>query len=208
MSANNLTDIYCHQKSSHKPKNNIFSVRLSQEEIQKINLRRRLQQLHRLFYGRYHSHILSNDDSGLHDAYVYVNHLAHEPNARRRILKFLELTAPWMTTAEATHLTDMVLTDPRHWNSEQIAAELNVTIVERDMYRLTTFGSVDMSRKERRKRDNKLRQTRLRRKTKIKPRPEWLAKQAATPTICRDKPWIVYGMSRASWYRLPKMMRQ
>jgi hypothetical protein len=196
------------QQSSYKHKNNLFSVRLSKEAIQQITLRRRLQQLHRLFYGRYQNHTLPNDDSGWHDAYVYVNHLAGEPNAGRRILKFLELTAPWMTTAEAIHLTDMVLADPRSWNSEQIAAELNVAIVERDMYRLTTFGAVDMSREERHRRDNRRRLERRRRKARMKTRAEWLATQATTPTIARRKPWVAYGMSRATWYRLPKIMRQ
>jgi hypothetical protein len=198
----------CPQQSSYKPKNNLFSVRLSKDEVHKINLRRRLAQLHRLFYGRYQSHTLPNDDSGLHDAYVYVNHLAGEPKARSRILKFLELVAPWMTTAEATTLTNIVLADPKTWDSEQIAVELNVTIHERDMYRLTTFGAVDMSREERHKRDNRRRLQRRRRKAKMKPRAEWLATQATTPTISRRKPWIAYGMSRATWYRLPKIMRQ
>jgi IS30 family transposase len=81
-----------------------------------------------------------------------------------------------MTATEAVHLTDRVLADPRRWNSEQIATELNVTICERDAYRLTTFGSMDMSRKERHKRDVRLRLARHRRKAKKKSRAEYLAK--------------------------------
>jgi hypothetical protein len=81
---------YYREHSSHKHKNNLFSVRLSKDEVHKINLRRRLQQLHRLFYGRYQSHTIPNDDSGLHDAYADT---ASQP-IYRTLRKFLWLRYP------------------------------------------------------------------------------------------------------------------
>jgi hypothetical protein len=183
------------------------SERPSKAEIKQINLRKRLKELRRLFQGRY-GHTLPDDDAGQHDAWVQANHLAWGSDPHRRIYHFLDLWAPWMTPDSVENLVTSVLDNeynpPQTWGSEEIAAELNVTIHERDKYRLSTFGSVDMSPEERRRRDNKLRNRRARRKAKIPTRAQWLAAH----NISRDKPWIACGMGRTQWYLLPKKARR
>jgi hypothetical protein len=165
----------------------------------------RIAEMNRLFRARY-GHELSDDDAGRDDALVMCNHLAHCQNPDRRIRLWLELWAPWMGVVEATMLRTTVLANPLRWRADKLGLRLRLTEAERGWLRITTIGSIDMNKAERRARrllrrrdrDRKYREQQ-RRANGAMLRTNYLAK-----SLTSRKPWQAMGISRRTWYRLGK----
>lgn len=162
---------------------------------------KRIAELKRLFAARYGSE-LPDDDAGRDDAFVMANHLAHGPDASRRITLWLGLTVPWMRSDEAESLTARVLRKPLRWRADTMAKRLNLMAAERQRLGITTIGAVDVDKAERlakRKERARLRQQLRRRNAGAMTRADYEAQ-----SINRTKPWEAIGISRASWYRQRK----
>ncbi|MCW2200440.1 hypothetical protein M2227_002530 [Bradyrhizobium elkanii] len=162
---------------------------------------KRIAELKRLFAARYGSQ-LPDDDAGRDDAFVMANHLAHGPDAGRRISLWLGLAAPWMPSDEAEALIARVLRKPLRWRADTMAKRLNLMAAERQRLGITTIGAVDVDKAERlakRKERAKLRQQQRRRDAGATTRADYEAQ-----SLSRTKPWEALGMSRRTWYRLGK----
>jgi hypothetical protein len=159
----------------------------------------RIAELRRLFQARY-GRTLPDDDSGRDDVLVMAHHLARrQGDVAKLIRSYIELSAPWMTSAEIDVTTATVIARPLKWRADKLAQRLGVTEAERRWLRICTIGSVDMTaaeRKQARKLRHRLRQRSRRRTRGAKPRDEYEAN-----SISRTKPWLALGISRASWYR-------
>jgi hypothetical protein len=158
----------------------------------------RIAELRRLLTARY-GLVLTDDDAGRDDALVMAHHLAKRPEAERRIPAWLSLWAPWMTSDEVADLTTMVIAKPLRWRADKLAIRLHLTEDERRRLRITTIGAIDLTKAERlarRRLHKRLYKEARRRHAGAKPRTEYEAN-----SINRIKPWVVLGMSRASWYR-------
>jgi hypothetical protein len=185
-------------------------VKLSHDERMR---RLRLGDLRKLFSDRCHGIVLSDDDAGrdyLRELLLPISLGPNEATNGRggvriwgpidRMLHEIELRAPWMTEDEAQELIDEINLSPT-WQRKPMARtlgeRLHVPYGERARLGLRTIGCYDMTeeamealRKQRRRKQDKLRRQR-------QPRPEYLAAHK----ISKDQPWIVRGISRATWYR-------
>lgn len=110
----------------------------------------RLNDLARLYRARY-GITLPDDDAGRDDIAVAVNHLASLAHPRQRILKWLEVWAPWMTLKECETITAKAIMHQQHWTADQLAWRLRLTMADRTALAITTIGAIDCSRSERRK---------------------------------------------------------
>jgi hypothetical protein len=159
----------------------------------------RIAELCRLFRYRW-GDILPDDDAGREDARIIAHHLAQLPgDQQRRIASWMGTWAPWMRLDEADRLIEAVLAKPFRWCADKLGKRLNLTEAVRTKLRITTIGSVDMTKAEREaaRKARKRADMRQRRKNAgTKSRREYLA--ASTE---QAKPWLAQGISRATWYR-------
>ena len=110
----------------------------------------RLNDLARLYRARY-GITLPDDDAGRDDIVIAVNHLASLAHPKRRIVKWLEIWAPWMTLKECETITAKAIMHQQHWTADQLAWRLHLTMADRTALAITTIGAIDCSRAERRK---------------------------------------------------------
>jgi hypothetical protein len=132
-----------------------------------------------------------------------LNHLAVLSDPIKRMRNWLSVWASWMPDREANQLLGRVLIRPIRWRADKLGALLNLTDAERTQARVTTIGSVDVSKEERAKRRRERKRLRKERKRRAKgalPRERYLAN-----SLSRQSPWEAAGMSRATWYRQRKM---
>jgi hypothetical protein len=164
----------------------------------------RVKEILRIFTDRYrlHGHVLPDDDSGRDDAFLMLNHLANHPEADRRIPAFLSLWCPWMGAEESSATTRKVLTRPRRWTADKMAARLHLFEHDRKRMKIKSIGAIDLSkaeRKVRRKLRDRLLKQASRRQAGRKLRSEYEAN-----SLSRTQPWERLNMSRRSWYRAGK----
>jgi hypothetical protein len=161
----------------------------------------RISELCRLFRARYGA-LLPEDDAGRDDALIMAHHLAHRPDAERRIKAWLQTFAPWMASDEAQSLIRDVLANALRWRADALAKRLNLTEAERRHLRITTIGAIDAGRAERIARRCKHARDREQQRRRAKgatSRSEYEAN-----SITRAKPWVALGISRRTWYRRGK----
>jgi hypothetical protein len=162
----------------------------------------RIAELNRLLRERY-GHVLPDDDAGRDDALVVCCHLARCREPDRRMRRWLELWAPWMPPDEQATLITNVSANPLRWRADPLGKRMGLTAAERSRLRITTIGSTDMGkadrkarrRQQRRDRDRRYREQQRRAKG-AKPRKDYVDN-----ALTRQKPWLVMGISRRSWYR-------
>ena len=105
-----------------------------------------------------------------------------------------------MDEAEFQNLVAEAFEDPLFWGAQELAHALQLTDERRSTLNIKTIGSIDVSKRQRKKRrkvkDNEYQIAKLRAKG-VKPRKEWLAEH----TTNRDKPWLGLKISKATYYR-------
>jgi hypothetical protein len=151
----------------------------------------RLNDLARLFRARY-GVTLPNDDAGRDDMAVALNHIASLAHPRGRMLKWMEVWAPWVTAGEQSKLIADAITAQQHWTADQLAWRMRLTFEDRTALGLTTIGAIDMPKRERTKRRKRLHKARMAKLRGYKV-PEL--------AVSELKPWIEQGISRRTWYR-------
>jgi hypothetical protein len=104
-----------------------------------------------------------------------------------------------LTEADAEAIIEEARTTHRHMTADRLARWLGLTYEVREKLGITTIGSIDVSKSERkalRKARDRLAKERRRRTQGAKPRPEYLAK-----SLSRTRPWQAMGISRRTWER-------
>jgi hypothetical protein len=100
-----------------------------------------------------------------------------------------------VTEAEASAMTEEASTCRKHLSADNLARFLGVTYEQRQALQLTTIGSVNVrrrTRKELRKRRDRLNKERKRRALGMRPQSE---------SLSATQPWRELGMSRRTWER-------
>jgi hypothetical protein len=122
----------------------------------------------------------------------------HNPNAKDQIWSLMECAKSMggkITEAEASAITEEASITRRHMTADNLARFLGVTYKQRQQIGLTTIGSVDVgkrTRKELRKRRNRIAQERRRRALGVRPHSE---------SLSATKPWEAMNISRRTWER-------
>jgi hypothetical protein len=106
-----------------------------------------------------------------------------------------------ITEARARAILEEVATMPKHSSADSMARFIGLKYATRQALRITTIGSVNVkkrTRKELRKRNDRLAKQRKRRALGMRPQSE---------SLSATQPWRELGMSRAAWYRRNKARR-
>jgi hypothetical protein len=104
-----------------------------------------------------------------------------------------------ITEAEARAIIEEAAITRRHYSADNLARFLGVTYEQRRQIGLTTIGSVDVSKRNRRnlrRWRNRLAHEGRRRALGVRLRAEY-----EVNSLSRTKPWQAEGMSRRTWYR-------
>jgi hypothetical protein len=143
---------------------------------------------------------LPDDDAGRDDALLVLHHLAHYAVDPRRKMQFwLGARCPWMNHAESSALIERVISVPRRFKADTVAAKLGLTAAERTMLGISTIGAIDFAKEKRlarRRERDRARKERERRARGDERRADYEAKSTN-----RARPWEALGMSRRTWYR-------
>lgn len=178
---------------STKPKRKALRRR---SPMQLVTLR--LNDLAKLFRGRY-GHILPDDDAGRDDMLVAIHHLACLPHPQKPIEHWLEIWAPWLTIAERKLIVEPALACPMRWKADALAWRLRLTAADRATLGITTIGAIDENRSARKKRRKQ--QARKRMAQHRKSKGAISRKTYEEQSLESQMPWLVQGISRATWYR-------
>jgi hypothetical protein len=157
--------------------------------------RRDLETVFRHYYGN----TLPDGDDGREDAELVLQHMVHLTKAPDRMREWLRVWAPWLEPNESDQIIERVISRPRLYKADTLAAEINLTAANRERLKITTIGATDLPRDARlaaRKERSRIAKETRRRACGAKQRPEYEANSAN-----RNKPWIAAGISRRTWYR-------
>jgi hypothetical protein len=164
--------------------------------------RARIGDLNKVFQAHYGADAINyqfpDDDAGRMDAMILAQHYASgNPSALARVLR---ARLPWMDEAEFQSLIAEAFEDPLFWGAQELAHALQLTDERRSALKIKTIGSIDVSKRQRKKRrkvKDKEYQIAKRRAKDVKPREQYLAEH----TTNRDKPWLPLKISKATYYR-------
>jgi hypothetical protein len=161
----------------------------------------RIGDLNKIFAGRYgrgaagrENWQFPNDDSGLEDLKILI-HTYHWTNPLK-MPRIIDLRAPW---ADAQAILDEVEAYPRSWKSGTLGQLLNYSGPEWRRQRPRTIAPVDMTPEDRKDFSRILsngKRKAKRARSGMKTRAEY-----ESQSLSKTKPWVVEGVSRATWYR-------
>ena len=155
----------------------------------------RIGDLFKLFKDRYGSGVFPDDDSGLEDLIILLNHYAiNNPLAMQRQI---DMRAPWMDNVAAWKLIDDISLDPQRYTAVRLGQLLRFTGEEWRRLGTRTIAPIDMTKVERRAYSRQLAAARKQAKRRAagqQPREDWLAAHQV-------KPWIAANCSKATYYR-------
>jgi hypothetical protein len=172
------------------------------ETIRRLRLRDMRNYL-RCRYG----HTLPDDDAGREDLRELLYPISVGPNAAIKMPKAIEIWATWMNTKEAAELIDDInrmsiwLRKP---SARELGKRLRVTNQMRQQWRLWTVAPYDMTDEglaEQRRANDRERKRRSRERQRQQRGQQTRAQWLAAHSVSRDKPWLVLGIGRASYYR-------
>jgi hypothetical protein len=171
-----------------------------------------LGELNRIFYDRYGPEF-PDDSAGREDLEILLRlHALHPTHGRERVKNAIETRAPWLAkeTAE-TLIHDFATMDPRRfwgpWWRDELKLAMNLTTADRERLRAWHIPPIDKSDAElaqyRKDRKNAKRMLR-RRKAGVKPREVHKSESSKS----KSNPWESEGISRATWFRRRKRVRE
>jgi hypothetical protein len=126
----------------------------------------------------------------------------HNPKAKDQIWSVMEATKSMggkVSEAEASAVIEEASKTRKHLSADNLARFLGVTYAQRQALRLTTIGSVNVKRRDRkeiRKIRDKIKKEQKRRAAGVRPRSEYEA-----TSLSRTKPWRAVNLSRRTWER-------
>jgi hypothetical protein len=126
----------------------------------------------------------------------------YNPKAKDPIWSLMEAAKRMggkITEAQASAITEEASILRKCWSADNLARFLGVTYAQRQALRLTTIGSVNVKRRDRREirriRD-KVKKEQKRRAAGVRPRAEYEA-----TSLSRTQPWRTLGITRRTWER-------
>src|SRR5262249_33986506 len=172
---------------------------LSKEEIVR---RLRLADHYRYIRGRYGQQ-LPDDDAGREDLYELLLVISLAAGCYRKMKMAIQIWAGWMSKEEAEELVDRINLTPdylRKRTARDMGERWRLTYEERRAWKIRTVAPCDLTEEEflerRKGREQYMRFVRRRRAGKPT-RAEWLA----THSINRNKPWLLEGIGKTTWYQ-------
>lgn len=105
---------------------------------------------------------------------IFAHHLGGLPDTARRIHRWTDTYAPWISPRDLERLISEVMDCPIKWTADKLAWKLRLNDATRTRLKITTIGAIDCNREQRE----------LRRKAKRKERDakRYLSKRCS-PTI-------------------------
>lgn len=150
----------------------------------------RLADLTRYLDDRFGKMTVPESDEGVDLARIVAHHLGGLTDAPRRVSSWIATCAPWLPIPERERLISEVSENRLRWSADKLGWKLKLTDATRSRLGITTIGAIDCNRDQRR----------ARRKAKQKEYD-----RLRRPKVPKSaKPWLVMGISRATWYRLGK----
>jgi hypothetical protein len=174
---------------------------------------RRLREIERIIVSR-HGVIPDVDDAGIYldqAACCLLNHLWKKTGTkpeRAALLERLDLWCerfgPYTSPKLRRDVVRAVLRRPRLDNADDCARRLRLSYAERTRLGITTVGSYDLDKRERRRHYKVRKRERDRLRVAAKRTAAGAvsrAKYLAAHSVSRERPWEMEGVSRATWYR-------
>jgi hypothetical protein len=121
---------------------------------------------------------------------IVAHHLGAMPDCARRITRWCDTYAPWISPRDLERLLNEVRDCPLKWSADKLAWKIHLDDATRSRLKIRTIGAFDVTKDQR---ITRRKTKRAERDAKRRPRKP--------PAI---KQWIAQGISRATWYRLNK----
>lgn len=166
----------------------------------------RIRELERLA-GHWWNGNIPESDEGRVFVRVVANHLVGLSGIpRKRVDAWCERFAPWIAEDDLDEIVELATMSPTLYSADTIARAIGLDIATRDLLKLTTIGAYDFDAKARDKRRLARRARRQREKRAERQRQKRAERGAQSRAECisQQKPWLVEGISRRTWYRRQK----
>ena len=158
----------------------------------------RMAELFRVFNHRYGAAPLPDDDAGRDDLKLMFQVLSTTSSPGYRMFDVAGTWAPWFPPDELAALVADVVSHPRRFKADTIAARLGITAETRALLELRTIGAIDKPATERaaeRREQQRLSKERKRRAAGVTSIAE------ARALRVKQEPWKTAKISRSTWYR-------
>jgi hypothetical protein len=158
----------------------------------------RMAELFKYFNWLYGAAPLPDDDAGRDDIKLMFQVLSTASSPGYRMFDVAGTWAPWYPPDELIALVDDVVTHPRRFKADTVAARLGITAEIRARLKLRTIGAIDQPAEERAeaRRLRKLLDKQQRQAAGARRRAEY-----ETQSIEQQQPWNALRVSRRTWYR-------
>jgi hypothetical protein len=161
---------------------------------------RRFRELETVLAFNHRGIVLSDDDAGRDDLHIVACHLlkAKRKDPLAAFLAWSQQRAPWSDKSELASIMRCAAADRRRWTADELAEALGLTFSVRMALGVTTIGSIDKNKVQRKER----RATNSRKRSEARRRKQGAKSQAQSAS--RNKPWIAMGIGRSRYYALKK----
>lgn len=109
----------------------------------------RLADLSRFLTDKY-GETLPDDDAGRDDAFVFANMLARTKGRDQSIRRWLAVRTPWMPEDDVDELVATAMRLQLKWTADKLAHRIGLDFATRTRLGITTIGSTDVDKEQRR----------------------------------------------------------
>jgi hypothetical protein len=136
---------------------------------------------------------LPDDDDGRECLFVLACHVVRlNGTPERNVRRYAAAWAPWMPSDELDAFVRRVLKQPYRWSADKLGRKLRLLDGVRTRLRITTIGSIDLTKTQRARRKRERQNAKRRRVT----RAEYL-----DAALTRSRPWEAEAVCRRTWER-------
>lgn len=96
---------------------------------------------------------LDQSDAGYAIARIFAHHLGALADAPRRITRWCDTYAPWISPRDLERLIRECVECPLKWTADKMAWKLRLTDAKRSELRIRTIGAIDCNKDQRKARD-------------------------------------------------------
>ena len=80
---------------------------------------------------------------------IFAHHLGALPDTARRITRWVDTYAPWISPRDLERLITEVIDCPLKWTADKLAWKIKLTDASRTRLRIRTIGAIDCNREQR-----------------------------------------------------------
>lgn len=114
---------------------------------------------------------LDQSDAGYTIARIFAHHLAALADAPRRITRWCDTYAPWISPRDLERLIRECVECPLKWSADKLAWKLRLTDAKRSELKIKTIGAIDCNKDQRKVRDKAKRAERERQRRAVMRQP-------------------------------------